>query len=35
VSDECLHAKFGFRDPLFFAAEEKIIAVARQALKYF
>ena len=35
VSDECLHGKFGFRDPLFFAAEEKIIAVARQALKYF
>ena len=34
VSDECLHGKFGFRDPLFFAAEEKIIAVARQALKY-
>ena len=34
VSDECLHRKFGFRDPLFFAAEEKIIAVARQALKY-
>lgn len=35
VSDECLHGKFGFRDPLFFAAEEKIIAVARQALEYF
>ncbi|HEU4639469.1 MAG TPA: hypothetical protein VFS84_11490 [Candidatus Binatia bacterium] len=35
VSDECLHGKFGFRDPLFLAAEEKIIAVARQALKYF
>jgi uridine phosphorylase len=34
VSDECLHGKFGFRDPLFFAAEEKIIAVAREALKY-
>ena len=34
VSDECLYGKFGFRDPLFFAAEEKIIAVAREALKY-
>ena len=34
VSDECLHGKFGFRDPLFFAAEEKIIAVAREALKH-
>jgi uridine phosphorylase len=34
VSDECLHGKFGFRDPLFFAAEERIIAVAREALKY-
>jgi uridine phosphorylase len=34
VSDECLHGRFGFRDPLFFAAEEKIIAVAREALKY-
>jgi uridine phosphorylase len=34
VSDECLHGKFGFRDPLFLAAEEKIIAVAREALKY-
>ena len=30
VSDECLHGKFGFRDPLFFAAEEKIIAVAAE-----
>jgi uridine phosphorylase len=34
VSDECLYGKFGFRDPLFLAAEEKIIAVAREALKY-
>jgi len=34
VSDECLHGKFGFRDPLFFAAEEKIIEVARKALHY-
>lgn len=34
VSDECLHGKFGFRDPLFFAAEERIIAVAREALKF-
>ena len=34
VSDECLHGKFGFRDPAFFAAEQKTIEVARQALKY-
>ncbi|MPZ75992.1 MAG: hypothetical protein GEU77_05665 [Deltaproteobacteria bacterium] len=34
VSDECLHGTFGFRDPLFLAAEEKIIAVAREALNY-
>jgi len=34
VSDECLHGKLGFRDPSLFAAEEKIIAVAREALKY-
>jgi uridine phosphorylase len=34
VSDECLHGKFGFRDPAFFAAEQKTIDVARQALKY-
>lgn len=34
VSDECLHGKFGFRDPLFFAAEEKTIEVARKALQY-
>jgi uridine phosphorylase len=34
VSDECLHGKFGFRDPAFFDAEQKTIEVARQALKY-
>jgi uridine phosphorylase len=34
VSDECLHGKLGFRDPSLFAAEEKIIAVVREALKY-
>jgi len=34
VSDECLHGKFGFRDPLFFEAEQKSIELARQALKY-
>ena len=34
VSDECLHGKFGFRDPLFAAAEEKTIEVARKALRY-
>jgi uridine phosphorylase len=34
VSDECLYGKFGFRDPAFFAAEQKTIEVARQALKY-
>lgn len=34
VSDECLHGKFGFRDPVFFEAEQKTIEVARQALKY-
>jgi uridine phosphorylase len=34
VSDECLFGKFGFRDPLFLKAEEKIIAVAREALRY-
>ena len=34
VSDECLHGKLGFRDPAFFAAEQKTIDVARQALKY-
>ena len=34
VSDECLHGKFGFRDPSFFAAEQKTIEVAREALRY-
>ncbi|HXG50468.1 MAG TPA: hypothetical protein VNN77_03560 [candidate division Zixibacteria bacterium] len=32
VSDECLHARFGFRDPAFLAAEEKILEVARRAV---
>ena len=34
VSDECLHGKFGFRDPQFFEAEKKTIEVARKALQY-
>jgi uridine phosphorylase len=34
VSDECLHAKFAFRDPVFLAAEEKMVEVAQQALRY-
>ena len=34
VSDECLHGKFGFRDPLFFEAEQKSIELARRALNY-
>jgi purine-nucleoside phosphorylase len=34
VSDECLCGKFGFRDPGFLAAEEKMVEVAHQALKY-
>ena len=34
VSDECLHGKFGFRDPLFLAAEQKTIDVARTALQF-
>src|ERR687896_609393 len=34
VSDECLHGKFGFRDPAFFTAEQKTIEVARRALQY-
>jgi uridine phosphorylase len=34
VSDECLHGKFGFRDPLFLAAEEKTVRVAENALRY-
>jgi hypothetical protein len=34
VSDECLYGKFGFRDPLFLAAEEKMVEVAQKALDY-
>ncbi len=34
VSDECLHGKYGFRDALFLAAEEKMVEVARTALRY-
>lgn len=34
VSDECLQGKFGFRDPLFLAAEEKMVEVAEHALHY-
>jgi uridine phosphorylase len=34
VSDECLHGKFGFRDPAFFEAEQKTIEVACKALSY-
>jgi uridine phosphorylase len=34
ISDECLRGKFGFRDPAFFAAEQKAIEVARKALQY-
>lgn len=34
VSDECLHGKFGFRDPQFLEAERKTIEVARKALLY-
>jgi uridine phosphorylase len=34
VSDECLHGKYGFRDPQFVDAEKKTIEVARQALRY-
>jgi uridine phosphorylase len=34
VSDECLHGKFGFRDPAFLQAEQKTIEVARKALQY-
>lgn len=33
VSDECLHGKFGFRDPAFLAAEQRTIEVARKALE--
>ncbi|MBI1997955.1 MAG: hypothetical protein HYU31_03075 [Deltaproteobacteria bacterium] len=34
VSDECLYGKLAFRDPRFFAAEQKTIEVARKALQY-
>ncbi|HEU4340393.1 MAG TPA: hypothetical protein VFU31_02365 [Candidatus Binatia bacterium] len=34
VSDECLYGKFGFRDPAFLAAEEKMLEVAQRALRY-
>lgn len=34
VSDECLHGKFGFRDPQFLKAEQNTIEVARKALQY-
>jgi len=32
VSDECLSGKMGFRDPLFAAAEEKMVEVALKAI---
>jgi uridine phosphorylase len=34
VSDECLCGKFGFRDPLFLGAEEKMVEVAQATLRY-
>ena len=34
VSDECLYGRFGFRDPVFLAAEEKMVEVAQKALDY-
>lgn len=34
VSDECLHGKFGFRDPHFFEAEKRTLEVARKSLQY-
>ena len=34
VSDECLHDKFGFRDPIFFEAEEKMVEVSLKALRF-
>lgn len=34
VSDECLHGKMGFRDPVFLAAEEKMVEVARAAIRH-
>jgi uridine phosphorylase len=32
VSDECLHAKMGFRDPIFLKAEAKMVEVALKAI---
>jgi uridine phosphorylase len=34
VSDECLYGRSGFRDPAFLAAEEQMLKVAQQALRY-
>jgi len=34
VSDECLYGKYAFRDPVFLAAEERIVEVAQKALRY-
>ena len=34
VSDECLYGTFAFRDPLFLAAEEKMVEVAQKALRF-
>lgn len=34
VSDECLNGKMGFRDSAFQAAEEKMVAVALQAVRF-
>ena len=34
VSDECLNGKMGFRDPVFQAAEEKMVEVALKAIQF-
>jgi uridine phosphorylase len=34
VSDECLCGKFGFREPAFLEAEEKMVDIALQALRF-
>jgi uridine phosphorylase len=34
VSDECLYGRFGFREPAYLAAEQKMLQVAQQALHY-
>lgn len=34
VSDECLYGRFAFRDPVFLAAEQKMVEVAQRALRY-